>query len=74
MTDIKVNNNYIKYQMKEQNITYKDLADLLECNEQNLYNMLTKKSSPKLLTRLWNICEALDISFLDILEVEEGGK
>lgn len=75
MSKINVNYEYIKYQMARKNMKCKDLAEVSDIELTELYNMLTKKSSPKLLTRLWNICEALDISLLDILEVEEeGGK
>ena len=71
MTKVNVNYEYIKYMMARKGMKCKDLAQEIEMDLGDLYNLLTKKSSPKLLTRLHNICEALDMSLLDILEIEE---
>ena len=72
MTNTKLNSNLIKYKMKEQGVSYSDLADYLECNEQNLYNMLSKKTIPTFAERLIFICYVLGLKPLDVLIVEDG--
>ena len=71
MANIKVKNNYIKYQMKEKGISHADLAKLLECSEQNLYKTLSKDTVPTFTDRLIKICFFLNLSPLDVFEIEE---
>ena len=71
MTNVKVNNNYIRYQMKEKGISHSDLAKLLGCNDMNLYKTLEKTTVPTYTERLVMICHILDISLMDIFKIEE---
>ena len=71
MASIKINNNLIKGKMKEQNISYSDLAELLNCSTQNLYNMLNKETVPTYTERLIFICYMLNLSPMDVFDIEE---
>ena len=71
MANIKVKNNLIKSKMKEQGITPSDLAELLNCSTQNLYNMLNKETVPTYTERLIFICYMLNLSPMDIFDIEE---
>ena len=71
MANIKINNNLIKGKMKEQNISYSDLAELLNCSTQNLYNMLNKETVTTYTERLIFICYMLNLSPMDVFDIEE---
>lgn len=67
---MKVNNNLIKGRMKQLGISPSEMAELLGCNTQNVYNMLTKKEVPMFTQRLVLICKALEIDMIDVFELE----
>ena len=69
---MKVNNNLIKGKMKELGISPGEMAILLGCNTQNIYNLLAKNTVPIFTERLMLMCYILDISPLDVLEIGGG--
>ena len=68
-TKVTVDYDYIKCMMYKKNIKCGDLAEKTDMTLSDMYNMFASRTSPKLLTRLYNICEALDIELTDILKV-----
>lgn len=65
---IKINNDYIKYKMKEQKVPFTELAKKLGCSNHCLYAMLLKDEVPTYLERLVIICNELDISLSDVIQ------
>lgn len=56
------------YFLREKNMTINKLADLTEIRQSTLSNMINRKSVPKV-DMLYKICDALEISLIEFLNV-----
>lgn len=65
---IRIDNEYIKYQMKKQGVSFVELAKKLDCSNACLYAMLLKEDTPTYLERLVIICKELDIPLSDVIQ------
>ncbi len=69
--EMKINYDYIRYRMKEEGMTTRSLAKLLNCSEQSLYNMFSVNNVPSFYCRLFKICKELNISLEEITKEVE---
>ena len=65
---VRINNDYIKYRMKNKGVSFVELAKKLNCSNACLYAMLLKEDVPTYLERLVIICKELDIPLDEVIE------
>lgn len=61
------------YFLRQKNMTINKLADLTGIRQSTLSNMINRESVPKV-DMLYKICEALEISLVDFLDMEPYNK